>query len=241
MSDLSSAAKANLEAARQSDGKFGTQPHSNPGQLNLGAAPAEDPLGDLDTIAERYLLDGTLREVRAQPGAFQVGGARIADNTERRLKTGQRLMGRSADGGRIYGEVELRRQTGEHRTTSLDERGDVWCLSVTYTHVPKRARYADEIGRGVGEDDVEGMAETNALARGMHLSTMRAGTAAQNEQAARIHAEEQNIMRAQDRCMAEIEPDNGYRYGSAWLVDDLDPDKVSRVLDVFSGLPPEED
>ena len=34
MSDLSSAAKANLEAARQSDGKFGTQPHSNPGQLD---------------------------------------------------------------------------------------------------------------------------------------------------------------------------------------------------------------
>ena len=34
MSDLSSAAKANLEAARQSDGKFGNQPHSNPGQLS---------------------------------------------------------------------------------------------------------------------------------------------------------------------------------------------------------------
>ena len=34
MSDLPSAAKANLESARQSDGKFGNQPHSNPGQLS---------------------------------------------------------------------------------------------------------------------------------------------------------------------------------------------------------------
>ncbi len=33
MSDLSSAAKANLEAARQSDGTFGPQPHSNPPRL----------------------------------------------------------------------------------------------------------------------------------------------------------------------------------------------------------------
>ena len=34
MSDLSSVAKANIESARQHDGKFGTQPHSNPGQLD---------------------------------------------------------------------------------------------------------------------------------------------------------------------------------------------------------------
>ena len=34
MSDLSGAAKANLESARRSDGKFGSQPHSNPGQLS---------------------------------------------------------------------------------------------------------------------------------------------------------------------------------------------------------------
>ena len=36
MSDLSSVAKANLESARQHDGKFGSQNHANPGQLRLG-------------------------------------------------------------------------------------------------------------------------------------------------------------------------------------------------------------
>ena len=52
MSDLSSAAKANLEAARQSDGKFGTQPHSNPGQLSGLTGPAAEVLDDLRTLSE---------------------------------------------------------------------------------------------------------------------------------------------------------------------------------------------
>ena len=75
MSDLSSAAKANLEAARQSDGKFGTQPHSNPGQLSglteeqprysaeaqrqLGAfAGNPHPYDDLVVAAERFVDPG---------------------------------------------------------------------------------------------------------------------------------------------------------------------------------------
>ena len=52
MSDLSSAAKANLESARQSDGKFGTQPHSNPGQLSGLTGPAAEVLDDLRTLSE---------------------------------------------------------------------------------------------------------------------------------------------------------------------------------------------
>ena len=59
MSDLSSAAKANLEAARQSDGKFGTQPHSNPGQLD-GLTEEQPTCKTLPGGSKVWFLNGKL-------------------------------------------------------------------------------------------------------------------------------------------------------------------------------------
>ena len=69
MSDLSSAAKVNLEAARQSDGKFGNQPHSNPGQLDglAGVDPIDVPLSFEDASEAIVFLD---RECPAAAGVI---------------------------------------------------------------------------------------------------------------------------------------------------------------------------
>ena len=58
MSDLSSAAKANLESARQSDGKFGTQPHANPGQLDLSTDDSY-PEPTVYSLGARYVGEAT--------------------------------------------------------------------------------------------------------------------------------------------------------------------------------------
>ena len=57
MSDLSSAAKANLESARQPDGKFGNQPHSNPGQLS-GLTEEQPTCVTSDDGVKKWQLNG---------------------------------------------------------------------------------------------------------------------------------------------------------------------------------------
>ena len=68
MPDLSSAAKANLEAARQSDGKFGNQPHSNPGQLS-GLTEEQPTCTTLPDGTKMWYLHGRMH--RADGPAFE--------------------------------------------------------------------------------------------------------------------------------------------------------------------------
>ena len=82
MSDLSSVAKANIESARQHDGKFGTQPHSNPGQLDglteeqPTCVTSDDGVKKWQLNGEPHRTDGPAIEFPDGYKAWYVGGKR---------------------------------------------------------------------------------------------------------------------------------------------------------------------
>ena len=141
MSDLSGAAKASLEAVRRSDGKFGTQPHSNPGQLSdrlAGAASRSD-----DRVVEPCRKCAGTGRIEAFSGiangvCFACGGGGTRSILKSSIKARQRRDAqRRAENA---AQAEKARQVGEVRyaeavemfsdtpdvVAALETHGETW-------------------------------------------------------------------------------------------------------------------
>ena len=88
MSDLFSAAKANLEAARQSDGTFGNQPHSNPGQLS-GLTGEQMTVETAEVIEVRFPEGATATLHRSPDGQWTDDFGNPSTDTEVREQTAE--------------------------------------------------------------------------------------------------------------------------------------------------------
>jgi hypothetical protein len=152
------------------------------------------------------------------------------------------LIGRTKDGSRIYVQVELREHHHDTPRTTTDHREvtDYVELSVMGLEVPKYCRTAHSAGQIDMHIKASDFAETT-LPRGMvrelwhlwerwHLNGMKAGCVHQDDVPHQIYDWRAAADQQTKRCP------EGYRYGSAHLVETLPADVEQRIREIQAAL-----
>ena len=187
-------------------------------------------------LVQRYEESGLLREIERL-------------NHGPNYTTDEMLLGRTADGDRIFGQLRIEHHDrGGYTTIDGEQVDSVWGFAFTHTRIAKggrRGTWAESGGASIPGEVTEGSnltaeeaTELADLAERWHLNTHNAGTRQQRILSESIKAEELerggHLARYRDRCFSEIPDDNGYRWGSNWLVEEMPADEAERVLELFA-------
>lgn len=161
------------------------------------------------------------------------------ERSEYHLETGDILVGRTAEGESIYVTISLREREGDYQTIEHEKVSQITTLAIGGLVIDKDGneteggQIADRLKDITEFDNGWNANQRDDLRRiwnRWHLNDTIAGCA--HQEPVYVEGSNGNVvdLRNTPKC-----PRTGYRYGTAWLVEDMDDEDAESLIRIVEG------